>query len=144
MNRQVVSLQDGRQLGYQSVGKGTPIVYFHGTASSRLEVQLLKEFAQASNLQLIGVDRPGYGLSTYKLRENLIAFGGDVSFLLDTLGFDRVGVLGWSGGGVFALAYLAHYTERVTYAVVAGTPDLPFDASTGHNTPLSRYIMKIP
>lgn len=139
-----MSLPDGRKLGYLSVGKGKPAVYFHGTGSSRLEVQLLKEFAQASNLQLIGVDRPGYGLSTYKLRENLTDFGDDLSFLLGALGFDRVGVLGWSGGGVFALAYLAHCTEQVTRAVVASTPDLPFDASTAHNTPLARYAMKIP
>ena len=40
---QTFSLPDGRQLGYCIVGEGKPVLYFHGTASSRLETLLLKE-----------------------------------------------------------------------------------------------------
>lgn len=119
-------------------------MYFHGTASSRLEVLLLENFAETANLRIIGVDRPGYGLSTYKPRKNLADFGRDVNFLADNLGLQRFGVIGWSGGGVFALAYLNAYPEHVTKAVIAATPNLPFDVSTAHNTPLARYLIKIP
>ncbi len=144
MDSQVISLPDGRQLGYFIVGKGTPVIYFHGTASSRLEVLLLKELAYAAQLQIIGVDRPGYGLSTFAPRTSLGAFNGDVNFLADHLGIKRFGVLGWSGGGVFALAYLALFPGRVTKAVLAGTPALPFDVATAHNTPFARFAMQIP
>jgi pimeloyl-ACP methyl ester carboxylesterase len=126
------------------VGKGKPVVYFHVTASSSLEVLLLKDFAETANLRIIGVDRPGYGLSSYKTRKNLVDFGGDVNFLADSLGLERFGVLGWSGGGVFALAYLNSYPEHITNAVIAATPNLPFDISQAHNTPFARYIIKIP
>ncbi len=144
MSSQVISLADGRQLGYFTLGKGNPVVYFHGTASSRLEILLLKELAQTGNLQIIGFDRAGYGLSTFQRRKSLRDFCGDVNALADYLGLERLGVLGWSGGGVFALAYLSLFPERVTRAVVAGTPALPFDVATAHNTPLANLAMKVP
>ena len=144
MSQQVITLPDGRQLGYCVVGKGTPVFYFHGTASSRLEVLLLEELAGSAGLKIIGVDRPGYGLSTFGPRINLQDFNSDVNSLCDHLGIGRFGVLGWSGGGAFALAYLACYPDRVTRAVTVGAPSLPFDVSTAHNMPLARFIMKTP
>jgi len=53
-------------------------------------------------------------------------------------------VLGWSGGGVFALAYLACFPQRVNQGVIISAPDLPFNASTAHNMPLAKYMMKFP
>jgi pimeloyl-ACP methyl ester carboxylesterase len=138
-----VTLPDGRKLGYCTVGKGPPVVYFHGTASSRLEVLLLKEFAEKSGLQIVGVDRPGYGLSTFHTRRSLQDFNSDVNFLADTLGFERFAVLGWSGGGAFAVAYLSQYPERVTKALVADSPSLPFNVSNAHDFPFSKYVMKL-
>lgn len=139
----MVTLPDGRKLGYCTVGRGQPVVYFHGTASSRLEVLLLKEFAEKAGLQIVGVDRPGYGLSTFHSRKSLQDFNGDVDFLADYLGFERFTVLGWSGGGAFALAYLAQNAERVTKALVADSPSLPFDVSNAHDFPFSKYVMKL-
>jgi pimeloyl-ACP methyl ester carboxylesterase len=144
MGEQVATLPDGRKLGYCIVGKGQPVIYFHGTASSRLEVLLLRDIAESSGLQIVGIDRPGYGLSTYHPRRTLQDFNGDVNYLADYLGFERFGVLGWSGGGAFALAYLAQFHQRVTKAVVASTPALPFDVSRAHNIPFVRFMMKIP
>jgi pimeloyl-ACP methyl ester carboxylesterase len=94
LNSQVTVLPDGRRLGYSIVGEGKPVVYFHGTVSSRLEVLLLKELAESGKLQIIGVDRPGYGLSTFRSRKDLRDFNGDVNFLMDRLGVERFGVLG--------------------------------------------------
>ena len=95
-------------------------------------------------MQIIGIDRPGYGLSTYNERKELQDFNADVNSIAQNLGIERFSVLGWSGGGAFALAYLACFPERVTKAVIAGTPSLPFDASTAHNIPFARLVMKIP
>jgi pimeloyl-ACP methyl ester carboxylesterase len=138
------SLPDGRQLGYCVVGEGKPVLYFHGTASSRLEVLLLEEFAFANGLQIIGVDRPGFGLSTFTSRKSLSDFASDADLLVESLGFDRVAVLGWSGGGVFALGYVALFPERVNMAVVVGAPALPFDVATAHNNSLARFALKFP
>jgi pimeloyl-ACP methyl ester carboxylesterase len=141
---QKFGLPDGRRVGYCVVGAGRPVVYFHGTASSRLEVLLLEEFAFARQLQIIGVDRPGFGLSTFVRDKSLQGFAKDVDLLVEHLGFKRVAVLGWSGGGVFALGYVALFPERVTKAVVVGAPALPFDVATAHNNSLARIAMKFP
>jgi pimeloyl-ACP methyl ester carboxylesterase len=144
LSSQAFSLSDGRKLGYIAIGEGVPVIYFHGTASSRLEVLLLKKLAETAHLQLIGVDRPGYGLSTYTPRKRLQDINGDINSLVNHLGLDTFAVLGWSGGGAFSLAYLSFFPKRITSAVIVGSPVLPFDVSTAHNTPLARYLMKIP
>ena len=137
-------MPDGRQLGVCSVGEGKTVFYFHGTASSRLEVLLLKDLAVDAGLRLICVDRPGYGLSTFQPRRQVPDFNADVNWVADRLGVGQFGVLGWSGGGVFALAYLACFPERVKKAVAAGAPALPFDVASAHNMPFARFLMKIP
>ncbi|MGE5187546.1 MAG: alpha/beta fold hydrolase [Betaproteobacteria bacterium] len=84
MSSQILTLPDKRQLGYIVEGEGKPIIYFHGTASSRLEILLLKEFAYKNHFKLIGIDRPGYGLSTFTNRIGLRDFAKDVNALTIT------------------------------------------------------------
>jgi pimeloyl-ACP methyl ester carboxylesterase len=142
--QQQFSLPDGRQLGFSVVGEGTPVLYFHGTASSRLETLLLKEFVYTSKFQIIGVDRPGYGLSTFAPRRRLRDFTADINCLMVHLGLEKFALLAWSGGGPFGLTYVALFPERVTKAVIVGSPALPFDVATAHNNSLARFAMKIP
>jgi len=137
-------LPDGRQLGFSVVGEGLPVLYFHGTASSRLETLLLKKFACANGFQIIGVDRPGYGLSTFAPRNRFRDFTADVNCLMDHLRFEQFALLAWSGGGPFGLTYVALFPERVSKAVIVGSPALPFDAATAHNGSLVRFAMKVP
>ncbi|MCL2134010.1 MAG: alpha/beta hydrolase [Candidatus Bathyarchaeota archaeon] len=144
MSHQITTLPDGRKLGYATIGKGTPVMYFHGTASSRLEIHLLKQLTTKGKLQLITFDRPGYGLSTYKPRKNLQDINSDLNFLADHLNIKQFNVLGWSGGGAFALAYMTHFPQRIKRGIIVSTPDLPFDASTAHNIPFVKYVMKLP
>ena len=141
---QTYTLPDGRQLGYCTVGEGQPVVYFHGTAISRLEVLLLEKFAFATHAQLIGVDRPGFGLSTFSPITDFHGFANDVDLLVEHMQFDQFSVIGWSGGGAFALAYVALFPERVRKSVVVAAPALPFDVATAHNNSLARFVMKIP
>jgi len=142
--QQKISLPDGRQLGFSVVGEGKPVLYFHGTASSRLETLLLKEFACANKFQVIGVDRPGYSLSTFAPRNRFRDFTADINCLMAHLGLEKFALLGWSGGGPFCLTYVALFPERVTKAVIAGAPALPFDVATAHNGSLVRFAMKVP
>jgi pimeloyl-ACP methyl ester carboxylesterase len=145
MSSQILTLPDGRQIGYAEEGKGNPVVYFHGTASSRLEILFLKQFAHEYQFRLIGIDRPGYGLSSYMQRSRLSDFASDVNAVANHLRLSRFAVLSWSGGGPFALAYMALYPDRVTRAVAVGTPALPFDPATAHNrNPFAKFAMRTP
>jgi pimeloyl-ACP methyl ester carboxylesterase len=142
---QTFALPDGRLLGYCVLGEGKPVFYFHGTASSRLEALLLNTPFVNGQLRIIGVDRPGYGLSSFAPRKTLRDFVDDVNLLADHLGFEEFALLGWSGGGPFLLTYLALFPERVTQALVAGSACLPFNAANAHNNnPLAQYVMKFP
>ena len=143
-NQQKTSLPDGRQLGFSVVGEGMPVFCFHGIASSRLKILLLREFACTNEFQIIGVDRPGYGFSTFAPRNRLRDFTADINFLMAHLGLEKFALLAWSGGGPFGLAYVALFPERVTNAVIVGSPALPFDVATAHNSSLARFAMKIP
>ena len=141
---ELCALPDGRELAYLSVGQGYPVLYFHGTASSRLEVLLLHRLVKDSSLQLIGVDRPGYGASTYAPRRSLTDFNNDLNSLADHLGLEKFAVIGWSGGGAFALAYLTCNPDRVSRAVIVAAPTLPFDVASAHNNPFAKYLMRFP
>jgi pimeloyl-ACP methyl ester carboxylesterase len=139
-----ITLPDGRQLGFSVIGEDKPVLYFHGTASSRLETLLLKEFAITNRFQLIGVDRPGYGLSSFAPRKHLRDFAVDINYLMDHLKLEKFALLGWSGGGPFGLTYVALFPERVNKALIVSSPALPFDVTTAHNSSLVRFAMKIP
>jgi pimeloyl-ACP methyl ester carboxylesterase len=141
---QIIYLPDRRQIGYIVIGEGKPVFYFHGTASSRLETLLLKELTESKEIQIIGIDRPGYGLSSFVRRRNLIEFTGDLNYLAHHLGIERFALLGWSGGGPHVLTYVALFPKRVTRAVIVSSPALPFDVATAHNNPLARYAMNVP
>ncbi|MCI4674074.1 alpha/beta fold hydrolase [Candidatus Mycolicibacterium alkanivorans] len=102
----VIRLADGRTIGYVEYGDrdGRALLYFHGHPGSRLEAELLAPAAEDGGIRLLGVDRPGMGLSSYQPRRQLLDWPTDVAELADRLGIDRFSVVGVSGGGPHAAA----------------------------------------
>jgi pimeloyl-ACP methyl ester carboxylesterase len=116
-------LRDGRTLAYTEYGTSSEKVlfYFHGGADSRLEARLLTEQAKHAGIRLIGIDRPGMGLSRFKAGRRLLDWPDDVVELADHLRIDRFAVVGVSGGGPYALACAYKIPDRLTACgVVAG------------------------
>ena len=75
----------------------------------------------ALNVRVICPDRPGYGLSDHDPGRTLLGWPADVTTLADSLGLDRFGVVGVSGGGPYALACALAMPDRLTgVAVVSG------------------------
>ena len=124
-----LSLPDGRSLGYLIVGEGKPVFYFHGLPTSRLDVLLLHKKISSTHLQMIGVDRPGFGLSTFAPNRKVSDFAGDISFLANHLGIDKFALLGVSGGAHYVITCAALLADRVTRAVAISGWSLPMDAS---------------
>ena len=120
---------DGMVIGYAEVGDpaGEPVLYFHGTPSSRLETSGdAHERARAVGVRLIAPDRPGIGLSSFS-RYSVADYPELVESLADTAGIQRFAVVGLSGGARYACACAWRLRERITRAViVSGTcsPDL--------------------
>jgi pimeloyl-ACP methyl ester carboxylesterase len=100
--------------------QGVPVVYFHGTPGSRLDVSFGDELATGMGVRVISLDRPGYGRSDPG-PFGLSRIASDAEAMADGAGVGRFAALGWSGGGPFALAASAVLGERVTrVGVVAG------------------------
>ncbi len=121
---------DGMVVGYADVGdpEGKPVLYLHGTPSSRLETSgHADERARAAGVRLLAPDRPGIGLSSFS-RYGVAAYPELVEWLADSLGIQRFAVVGLSGGARYACACAWRLRDRITRAVVvSGTcsPDLP-------------------
>lgn len=75
-------------------------------------------------VHLVGVDRPGHGHSTLQRSRTYAGFADDLLRLADHLGFERFGLLGWSGGGAHAAAVAPLLKHRLTglSLIAAGTP----------------------
>lgn len=129
---QIVELPDGRHLGYAEVGDpaGAPLLQFHSNPGSRLDFAFAQhdQALRAAGVRLIGVDRPGYGLSQPKPGRGHADWPADVTALADSLELDRFAVLGYSRGGKYALACAALIPERLTAVGMLSTgttPDMP-------------------
>jgi pimeloyl-ACP methyl ester carboxylesterase len=111
-----IKLKDGRMLGYTDLGKsdGKPLFHFNGFPGSRLEVTILADEAIKKNIRVIGIDRPGMGLSDFKKNRTLLDWPDDVVELADALGIDKFAVEGISGGGPYVAACAYKIPERLT------------------------------
>lgn len=108
---------------------GSPVVYFHGTPGCRLDVSFGEGLAEGLGVRVISFDRPGYGRSD-PASYSLSRVAQDAATIADSLRLGQFAVLGWSGGGAFALAAAAVLAERVTRVGVAGG-DAPFQQMPG-------------
>lgn len=119
----VLSLPDGRRLGYGEFGDadGVPIFYFHGVPSSRISGLQVGVQAAARGGRIIAIDRPGIGLSDPRPGRSLLDWPEDVAAVADALGIERFAVLGYSGGGPYAAACARECPQRLTaVGIVAG------------------------
>ena len=112
----MLTLKEGRQLGYGEYGDldGTPLLLFHGAPGSHCEYHPDRSTLENLNIRLIVPDRPGYGLSDPDENRTLISWADDVSQLMDHLAIASCPVLGFSGGGPYAMACAHEIPERIS------------------------------
>jgi pimeloyl-ACP methyl ester carboxylesterase len=146
-----ITLADVRGLGYAEWGDPgePPVLYFHGTPASRLDPVCFPDAPAQAGVRLISVDRPGIGLSSFKRHRKIADWPADVAELADQLELERFGVVGWSGGGPYALACAASIAHRLSGAVsVAGVGrgDRPgaLDGMSRQEARLTRLCQKAP
>lgn len=127
-----ITLSSGHRVDYCEIGPvdAPVVVYCHGTPGSRFELLLAQPALQRTraDMRLIGLNRPGYGNSTFEPHRGFLPWADIVSEAADRLGIDRFAVLGASGGSPFALACAHALPDRVSRAgIIAGvaSPDVP-------------------
>jgi pimeloyl-ACP methyl ester carboxylesterase len=116
-------LPDGRLLGFAEFGDpdGRPVLWFHGTPGARKQLAPdTPDEARQRNLRIVSIERPGTGISTPHLYDQVLDYAYDVECFVDAMDIDRFGVAGLSGGGPFVLACASHLPERVVAGAVLG------------------------
>ena len=95
---------------------GLAVLYFHGAASVR-DFGPSDELCIRSGIRLFRFCRPGYDNSAARPSASLIDVAKDALSILVSMGIESVVVLGWSGGGPYALASVfakTHIRSRTT------------------------------
>lgn len=122
-NEDRVRLPDGRLLGYAEFGdpSGRPVLFFHGLGTTRV-ICPPDDVARALGVRLIAPDRPGIGLSDALPGRRLLDWPTDVRALADQLRLGSFAVVGWSGGGPYALACGYSLPDRVSSMALVSAP----------------------
>ena len=119
-----VLLPDGRTLGLTRYGDPAHrvVVYHHGFGTSGRGLPDDAALLARLRLQILAPDRPGGGASSVFRALTFPSFADDVVAMLDALGIGGpVGVMGWSVGGVHALALAARHPARVAAGQLLST-----------------------
>lgn len=105
-----ITASDGRRLCVRTFGDATApaLLLLHGTPGSRLVSPRITDPVIAAGLQLITLDRPGYGQSDPDYPRSLRAFADDIQIVTSALDVDSYVIAGVSGGGPHALAAAAN------------------------------------
>lgn len=120
----------GRSVAVRLAGAaaGPLVIYMHGSPSSRLDVDYLHDRSARRGIRLAGMDRPGYGRSTFE-RFDFQSVAADAVAVAAHLGAPTFAAFGSSSGVGFALAIAATFPDRVT-AVATGGGGRPFEPGT--------------
>ncbi len=117
-------MRDGRVFGVAEWGPPSAektVLWFHGTPGARRQVpEPARRYAQEHGVRLIGMDRPGVGLSTAHMYHRLAEFSDDLAVALENLSVDRFSVVALSGGAPYALAAAHAFPERVATLGILG------------------------
>jgi pimeloyl-ACP methyl ester carboxylesterase len=118
-----LSLADGRRVAWAEWGdpQGEPVLFLHRNPGSRL-LDPDSTATASAGVRLITIDRPGYGRTDPIADPTRAAVASDVAAVVGDIGVDDVALIGWSGGGVFALEAAAALGRRLHSLSLACTP----------------------
>ncbi|MEY2468038.1 MAG: hypothetical protein QOF21_736 [Actinomycetota bacterium] len=119
-------MRDGRSFGVAEFGPPSAeqtVLWFHGTPGARRQIpEPARRYAFDNGIRVIGMDRPGVGMSTPHRYHRLAEYTDDLAVALEHLEVDRFCVVALSGGAPYALAAAHDFgTERVpTLGILGG------------------------
>ena len=121
-----IELPDGRVLALEDRGLayGSPVLFLHPAPGSRL-LDPDPWSTAGARVWLLSYDRPGYGVSSPMpdgAVPTIASFADDAAFALDKLRTGPVGAVGWSAGGLVALALAARRPDLVRSVAMVATP----------------------
>lgn len=139
-------LDDGRWMSFAEYGpeEGRPVLFAHGVDGSRVQTHPDESALYTLGIRMIVPDRPGFGLSDMDEKRSVLSWAGDVKQLLDRLGLEQVSVMGFSAGGIYAMALGRELPERVCHITLVSSVGI-FDTVADLNgmIPRDRMILTL-
>ena len=110
-----------RTVGVYEYGdpEGRPVFALHGTPACGAGFDWTDAPARERGLRVIAPDRPGIGHSDPVPMTAVADYGPELGLLADALGIERFSVLGYSGGGPYALAAAYRLGDRIDAVEIA-------------------------
>lgn len=124
--------EDGTRIAYEVVGTGKPLVLLHGFTADHTIWREVGYVERLAGRQLILIDARGHGRSDKPHVPEAYDAGRcatDVAAVLNDIGAVNADICGHSLGGTIALAFAAHYPNRVRSLVVNGAHPFGQDLS---------------
>jgi pimeloyl-ACP methyl ester carboxylesterase len=132
---------DGAQIVYRRIGTGRPLLVLNGFAATSADWDPSFIDGLASSSELILLDHRGMGSSTDDGKPFDIAqLANDAAHVVETLGFDRTSVLGWSMGGFIAQTLALLHPDRVNKLILLSTDPGGTDADLASAAVWSQLI----
>jgi pimeloyl-ACP methyl ester carboxylesterase len=118
-----VTRADGRHVAWAEWGNsnGQPVVFLHRNPGSRL-LDPDSSATGAADAWLITIDRPGFGRTDPVADPKRSAVAADIDAVVRHIGVPEVALIGWSGGGMFALEAAAALGTQVRSLSLVCTP----------------------
>jgi pimeloyl-ACP methyl ester carboxylesterase len=118
-----VDAPDGRRIGVSEFGSadGPAVVLLHRSPGSRL-LDPDPAATAAAGVRLICVDRPGYGATDPVAAPARAATADDLEAVIEALALEELALVGWSGGGQFAVEAAARPAVRARSLTLLATP----------------------
>src|SRR5438094_5145676 len=132
---------DGTQIAYRRIGNGHPLLVLNGFGATSSDWDPLFIHGLASYSELILLDNRGIGGSADDGRPFDIArLANDAAHVIETLGFERMSMLGWSMGGFVAQTLALQHPGRVNKLVLLSTDPGGADADRISATVWSQLV----
>lgn len=107
-----LTIQD-KKIAYQTVGKGTPVVFVHGFAEDHTVWDVWAQEVIAAGYQVITLDLPGFGESDVIPNVSIETMANLVDEVLLQLHLAKVIYIGHSMGGYVGLTFAKKYPEKL-------------------------------
>ncbi|MGV3016648.1 alpha/beta fold hydrolase [Rothia sp. 88186D007BW] len=112
-----------RRIAWHEFGQtNSPVataLYCHGTPGSGYEALFLDGAAKELGIRIIAPDRPGLGQSDPVAHRRVSTWAEeDAAALLEHLGLGQISVIGFSGGGPYAMSLAALYPHKVDQLIL--------------------------
>jgi pimeloyl-ACP methyl ester carboxylesterase len=105
---------DGARIWYATYGSGQPVILLHGGLGNSGNWGYQVPALIDNGYRAVVIDSRGHGRSTRDARPySYELMASDVLAVMEALGIDRAGLVGWSDGACTALILAATYPARV-------------------------------